>query len=77
MYRLQNKFGPELDFIRLNVDKAEAKPTRLDFGMRNRSHFILLDANQNKLREWFGPLDEQTMITEIEQELIALGIGVE
>lgn len=77
MYRLQHRFGKEIDFINLNVDKAEAKPTRLNFGMRNRSHYILLDANQNKLREWFGPLDEQTMIAEIEQELIALGIEIE
>ncbi|MEZ4656351.1 MAG: hypothetical protein R2911_02155 [Caldilineaceae bacterium] len=72
MYGLQQKFGDQIDFINLNVDNHDATPTRLSFGMRNRSHYVLLDAHQNKLREWFGPLNQQAMEEQIAELLTSI-----
>ena len=74
MHGLHQKFGKRVDFINLNVDNHDATATRLSLGMRNRSHYVLLDANQNKLRDWFGPLDQQTMEEQIEELLASMGL---
>ena len=74
MHGLHQKFGNRVDFINLNVDNHDATAKRLSLGMRNRSHYVLLDANQNKLRDWFGPLDQQTMEEQIEELLASMGL---
>lgn len=65
MHRLHQKFGAQIDFIVIDVDDLAARPTRMSLGMRNRSHYMLIDAEKNRLAQWFGPLDEATMFEQL------------
>ncbi|MEZ4706440.1 MAG: hypothetical protein R3A44_04500 [Caldilineaceae bacterium] len=72
MNGLHQKFGDRVDFINLNVDNHDATATRLSFGMRNRSHYVLLDAHQNRLAEWFGPLNQPALEEQITELLASI-----
>ncbi len=72
MYRLQKRFAEQIDFINLNVDNPAVKATRLSFGMRNRSHYVLIDADQNIVAQWFGPIEDEAMVADIEEALASL-----
>lgn len=65
--------GQRSDFIALDVDDLETRPTRMALGLRNRSHYALLDTEQNIISQWFGPLNEASLTTELESHLQALG----
>jgi len=62
-----------MDVINFNVDNQQVTQTRYNFGMRNRSQYVLIDQNQNVIKSWFGTLDEATMMAEIDQLLTTLG----
>ena len=69
---LQQKLGQQVDFINLDVDISDTKELRANLGMRGRAHYILIDAEQNKLGEWRGPLNEGALATQIEELLGSL-----
>lgn len=62
-----------MDVITFNVDNQDVTQTRYNFGMRNRSQYVLIDQNQNIIKSWFGHLDETTMTAELDQLLSGLG----
>lgn len=69
MHRLQQTYGERVDFISLDVDKLDVRETRFQLGMRNRSHYVLLDPERNLVAQWFGPLNESEVARQIEQHL--------
>lgn len=62
-----------MDVISFNVDNQFVTQTRYDYGMRNRSQYVLIDQNRNIIKSWFGYLDQTAMLAELEQLLISLG----
>lgn len=73
MHRLHAKYGESADFIALDVDDLAVRSTRMGLGMRNRSHFVLIDQDGNRLAQWFGPLDEAAMFDQIAERLAETG----
>lgn len=69
MHRLQQAFGQQADFIEFDVDSLESRSTRMGLGMRNRSHYMLIDKDGNRLAQWFGPLDEAAMVEALSTQL--------
>ena len=72
MYRLQEQFGEKVDFISLDMDNPTTKESRFEFGMRNRSHFVLIDAEKNILAQWFGQIEDVAMAADLEAALATL-----
>jgi len=62
-----------MDVINFNVDNQFVTQTRYDYGMRSNTQYVLIDQNRNRVAFWYGPLDEATMIAEIDRLLISLG----
>lgn len=58
MYGLEDRYGDQVDFIYLNIDRAETRPARERFGIVQRSQYVLIDAQGNILFKWFGFIDE-------------------
>lgn len=56
----------------MDVDVLASRSTRMSLGMRNRSHYMLIDGEGNRLAQWFGPLTEQSMLEQIEALLNGL-----
>lgn len=73
MYRLQQQLSNRMDVIIFDVDNNDVTQTRYNFGMRSRSQYVLIDANQNVIKSWFGTLDEAAMMAELDQLLGSLG----
>ena len=69
MHRLEQQFSGQVDFIHLDIDRAETKPILQKFDVRRRSTYLLIDANGEILKAWTGYLDEATLQTEIEEIL--------
>lgn len=53
---LRDEFAGEIDFFLLDIDKPETEEVRKAYGMTGRSHYVLIDANGDVVRSWFGPL---------------------
>lgn len=70
MYRLQAEFGDQLDFINLNIDVEDTRPTRERFGIVQRSNYVLIDAAGNEVQRWFGPLNE-SVVTQFLRDYLA------
>lgn len=62
MNRLKQEFGEEITFIDLNIDDASTLEMRNQYGFRGRSEYVLVDADDNIVRRWFGPLDEGDIV---------------
>ena len=78
MYRLQDAYSDRVDFFHLDVDKAETKAVRDQFGLVRRSQYALIDAEGNVIKTWAGPLNEEAIFTDIEmllQELETFRLG--
>ena len=72
---MKKQLGEQVDFISLDVDNAETKETLNHLGMRGRSHYMLIDADQNMIRQWRGVLNEESLAAEVAEELSKLGIS--
>jgi hypothetical protein len=53
---LEERFGAQVDFFHLNIDQSVTRDVRDRYGIRNRSEYVLLDAEGNIVKKWFGSL---------------------
>jgi hypothetical protein len=65
VYGLEEEFGDEIDFIWLNIDDSSTRAMREEFGIVQRTRYVLVDENNNEVMRWFGPLYEVGMEFEI------------
>ncbi len=57
MNGLKTTFEGQVDFFDLNIDDPSLDGLREEFDISGRSQYILVDANGNVVRRWFGPLN--------------------
>jgi thiol-disulfide isomerase/thioredoxin len=69
--QLMTEFGDKMDFIHLNIDLPETLSVREEFGIIERSHYLVTDAGGNIVQQWYGILDEPTVEDYIKQYLAA------
>ena len=69
MNRLEETYKDQIDFIHVNFDNPEAAEVFRTYGVTNRSHYYLLDAEGTILYQWIGPLREDEVATEIDNLL--------
>ncbi len=62
MNRLKEEFGEEITFIDLNIDDRSTLDMRNQYGFRGRSEYALVDADDNIVRRWYGPLNEGELV---------------
>ncbi|NWG17172.1 MAG: hypothetical protein HXY41_11090 [Chloroflexi bacterium] len=60
-----------MDFIKLDIDKAETLPARQQFNLVQRSQYALVDAEGNVIQRWFGFLDEAEVTRFLNEYLAA------
>lgn len=66
MYGLERKFGEDIDFVRLNVDVRSTFAMREQFGLIQRTRYVLVDENNIVIYRWFGPLNQAAVEFDIE-----------
>ena len=59
MNGVQQTFKDEVDYFVVDVDKPGSRDVMDQLGVRNRSTYILLDAQGNELLRLVGPLRSQ------------------
>jgi thiol-disulfide isomerase/thioredoxin len=70
--RLIIEFGDKMDFIHLNIDLPETLSAREEFGIIERSHYLVTDAQGKIVQQWYGILDEPTVEDYIKQYLASV-----
>ncbi|MEM7345243.1 MAG: hypothetical protein AAF485_13470, partial [Chloroflexota bacterium] len=65
MHRLKEAYGDQIDFFVLDVDDATTEEVRLQYGLRNRSHYVLIDPEGKPIRLWAGHLNEEAVFAEL------------
>lgn len=60
MNGVQQTFKDEVDYFIVDVDKPGSRDVMDQLGVRNRSTYILLDAQGNELLRLVGPLRSQS-----------------
>ncbi|MCP4418532.1 MAG: hypothetical protein GY805_18085 [Chloroflexi bacterium] len=70
MNRLNEQFSDRVDFIYLNVDEAQSLDVMSDLAIRDRSTYVIFDADGNEVHRWLGPLPFDGAAHDIE---VALG----
>ena len=58
MNGLQEQFGAEIQFVWLNIDDPNTLPLREQFGIVQRSRYVLVNAAGEQEQVWIGLLDE-------------------
>jgi hypothetical protein len=72
VYRLQDQFADQLDFVALNIDDPSTMGARERFDIVQRSQYVLTDASGNVITRWFGPLDETSVADALRGHLAGL-----
>jgi hypothetical protein len=72
VHRLAEVFKDQVDFVYLNIDRPETFESRQRFDIVNRSQYVLIDAQGNLIKKWFGFLDEDEVKATID-EFLATG----
>lgn len=63
---LKGTFEGRVDFFDLNVDNSAIEKLRQEKRINGRSHYILLAPDgETVLRQWFGPLDRNSMEAQV------------
>jgi hypothetical protein len=57
VHGLEDRYRSQIDFIYLNIDNRDTLPVRERFGIVQRSHYVLIDAQGNIVRRWIGFLN--------------------
>jgi hypothetical protein len=55
---LEEQFGAEIQFVWLNIDDPNTLPLREQFGIVQRSRYVLVNAAGEQEQVWIGLLDE-------------------
>ena len=58
MNGLEEQFGAEIQFVWLNIDEPNTLPLREQFGIVERSRYVLVNAVGEQEQIWIGLLDE-------------------
>lgn len=69
MYRLKERFGDQIEFIDLNIDDGSTYAMRAQYNIVDRTRYVLVDINGEAVHRWFGPLDEQQVVSILEDYL--------
>jgi hypothetical protein len=64
--RLSRQFGDRIEFVHLNVDSSATLPLRQQYDIIGRTQYVLVDAEGNTWKRWYGPLNETAITAEIE-----------
>jgi len=73
VYRIFEEYSDQVEFIHLDFDQPEQQQAARDLDMRSRSTYVLLDGEGNVVRQWIGPIQEGTMLAQMEALLADLG----
>lgn len=73
MDRLAQQYGDQVDFIKLDIDKAETLAVRQQFNLVQRSQYALIDAQGTVVQRWFGFLDEAEVTAFLDEYLAGAG----
>jgi thiol-disulfide isomerase/thioredoxin len=65
LQNLAEQFGAEIIFTRLDVDNPADTATREQFGLFDRSQYILVDEKGEVVQRWFGQLREDDVASAI------------
>lgn len=68
MHRLEAKYGDQIEFVWLNIDDGSTLAMRQQYDIVSRSQYVLVSADGQAVRKWFGYLSE----AEVAQALDAL-----
>jgi hypothetical protein len=63
---LEETFGDRVDFFGLDTDLPETRALREKYGLSRRTTYILVDANNNELGRWIGPLYQEWIEDELD-----------
>ena len=55
--------------MELNIDDDSTRPTRDRYGFRGRTEYILVNADDEIVQRWFGPLSQEAMINALQDFL--------
>lgn len=69
MYGLEKQFSDRVDFFILDVDGWNTAAYMEKYLIRNRSTYVLLNAEGEEIGRWVGPLDEASVALQMEQLL--------
>ena len=66
---LEAEFSNEINIERLDASKAENVELMQEYGVRGHPSFVLLDKNGRVVQTFFGPQDEETLRTAIQESI--------
>jgi len=69
VHRLAEVFKDRVDFVYLNIDRPDTLEARQRFDIVARTQYVLIDAQGNTIKKWFGPLDEEAVKAAIDEFL--------
>lgn len=59
MNGLENEYGSEIDFVKINIDDPNSAAAKQEYGFRYQPFFVLVSADGEVLQEWPGYTDAQ------------------
>jgi hypothetical protein len=62
---LEEQFGTEIQFVWLNIDDPNTLPLREQFGIVQRTRYVLVNAAGEQEQVWIGLLDEVAITEEL------------
>lgn len=66
MHRLEDAYAGQVTFFHLDVDMPAYDEARQQVGVTGRSQYFLLDTDGNVAARWFGPIDFEQILAEID-----------
>ena len=69
MNGLEDTFSDRVDFFVLDVDNPDSRAFMEQFAIRNRSTYVLIDAEGNEIGRWVGPLNQAGVTAQMENWL--------
>jgi hypothetical protein len=64
---LIERFKDKINIVVIDFTNSQTQPLRQQLGITDRSQYVLTDENGTVLMRWFGFLDEDALIAELEQ----------
>lgn len=72
MDRLEEDFGNEIDFVRVDLDLDGAWSQIEPYGLTGRSQYALVDPDGEVWERWYGPLNEGALSLAFNELLIEM-----
>lgn len=64
---VRTRYDGQINVVTLNVDSPQDTALREQFGLMDRSMYVLVDGKGEVLMRWFGFLNEDTLSTDLEK----------